>query len=131
MVRRSKRHNKLGGGIWDSISRGTQSAWTSTKEAVKKTTSELTGTPAPAPLMTAPMSMGGRRRRRSGLKGGTCHANTSHTNLASTAAPYTVTTASPQVIVGGKTRKRRSLYRKSNKGRSCRHKHRHTKRCKK
>ena len=131
MVRRSKRHNKLGGGIWDTITNGTQSAWNTTKEAVKKTSSELTGTPAPAPITTT-MSMGGRRRRRPVLKGGNCHANTSHTNIASTAAPYSVTTASPQVMVGGKTRKRRrSLYQKSNKGRSCRHKHRHTKRCKK
>ena len=133
MVRRSKRHSKRGGGLWDTITSGTQSMVESAKKSAQKistpTPPPASLTPAPAPPPPPPAStiaasqvpMGGRRRYK---KGGSYHSNYSRTNLASSAAPYSGKSASPQVIIGGRTRKRRCT-RKSRKGK----KHRHTKTC--
>ncbi len=135
MVRRSKRHFKRGGGMWDSLTTGAADAWKKTKDSASslgRSASTPAPAPAPAPLPPPPSStmaaasmssndttMGGRRRRRH--RGGSCQANMSRTNLASTAAPYSGQSASPQIIVGGRTRKRRCNHKKSRRGRSCRH----------
>ena len=132
MVRRSNRHFKRGGGMWDSLTTGAADAWKKTKDSASSLGRSAQSSPPPPPLPPPQSStmaaasvpsndttMGGRRRRRH--RGGSCHANTSRTNLASTAAPYSGQSASPQIIVGGRTRKRRCNHKKSRRGRSCRH----------
>jgi hypothetical protein len=77
---------------------------------------------APDTSYTAPpatsMGYGGKRRRRR-MRGGSVTPNVSLTNLASSAAPVSnMQTVQAQTLVGGRTKKRR-------------HRHRHTKSCKK
>ena len=79
-------------------------------------------TAPPATSYTAPpatsMGYGGKRRRRR-MRGGSVMPNMSLTNLASSAAPVSnMQTVQAQTLVGGRTKKRR-------------HRHRHTKSCKK
>ena len=114
---------------YNSAASATTGAYNSATTAVSGTP---TSTPTPTPTSTTsgytPSTMGGRRRK---LKGGSLHSYMSRTNIAATAAPFTVKTAQPQVIVGGKTRKRKCNNRhhkscKSRKSRKCKNKHHKT-----
>lgn len=116
-------------GAYNSAASATTGAYNSATGAVSGTPTPSTSISTPTPTTTSgyPSStMGGRRRRH--LRGGNLHSYMSRTNIAATAAPFTVKTASPQVIVGGKTRKRRCMHRhhKSCKSRKCKHKHHKT-----
>ena len=93
-----------------------------TPPATSYTAPPATSYTAPDTSYTAPpatsMGYGGKRRRRR-MRGGSVTPNVSLTNLASSAAPVSnMQTVQAQTLVGGRTKKRR-------------HRHRHTKSCKK
>ena len=115
-----RRHKKMKGGFWDtlsgwgtSISEGASSAWNKTKNATTSSYSSPTPTytPATAPTSaptTVPYisSTGGRKQSRK-MRGG-FKDNTPTTGLASHAASISgIKTAQPHNMVGGKTRKHR------------------------
>ena len=122
-----RRHRKMkGGSIWDTLT----GVWDKTKQATSSayqsvTGSSTTGSYTPSsyssqsynsPSYNSSSSypnMGGRRTKR---RRGGYHANTSLTNLAAHASPFSGKTAQAHNWVGGKTRRHR--------------KHRHSKSCK-
>ena len=125
------------GGFLDSLSNSASSLWSSTKNATasaanqassgasglfgstKKEDPKKTSSAVAVPSPSSPSVMpGGTHRRHRRHRGGT--------NIATTAAPFNTKTAQPQVMVGGKTRKRRrtACRRKHRKGSKCRSKHR-------
>ena len=140
---KSKRNKRRGGGMFDYFtgnSSGTSSSsssepgwfdslkkkassatssasslWPgSTSSNTTSTYSSPTPAPAPAPVTQYP-TQGGRRRRK--MRGGYSD-NVSTTNLASSAAPFSGSTARAQAYVGGKT-KRRSHKHKGSRKRHC------------
>ena len=129
-----KSRMRMRGGFLDGLSNSASSLWTSTKNATtnaanqassgasgffgttKKEDPKKTSSNVAPSVQPIPSSMpGGKRRRHVGGN-----------NLAATAAPFNVKTAQAQVMVGGKTRKRkRTMCRsKHRKGSKCRSKHR-------
>jgi hypothetical protein len=119
-------------GAYNSAASATTGAYNSATGAVSATPTPSMSTSTPTPTTTSgypSTTMGGRRRRH--LRGGNLHSYMSRTNIAATAAPFTVKTAQPQVIVGGKTRKRKCNNRhhkscKSRKSKKCKNKHHKT-----
>lgn len=134
-----KRHRTMKGGFLETLSewgssltQGASDLWRKTKDATTGMSStstydsssstssspsyNQTPTYTSSPSITSTtMGYGGRRtKRRRHMKGG-FKDNTPTTGLASNAASFSGTTAQPQTIVGGRTRRHRRKSRKHRK----------------
>ena len=124
-----RRHRKMTGGFWESLSQSVGDAWNKTKKATTDAYSSVTTTPTTTitttPTSTIPTTssstgyMGGRktikkRKRKRHMKGGYSD-NTPLTGLAASAEPISgIKSAEPHTIVGGKKKtKRRQRHSKS------------------
>jgi len=111
-----RRHRKMTGGFWESLSQSVGDAWNKTKKATTDAyTSQMT-TPTTTPTSTTPTStgyMGGRKSKtKRHMKGGYSD-NTPLTGLAATAEPITeIKSAEPNNIVGGKRKTKRQRHSK-------------------
>jgi hypothetical protein len=121
-----RRHRKMTGGFWESLSQSVGDAWNKSKKATTDAYSSATTT---TPTSTTPTStgyMGGRKKSKTKrhMKGGYSD-NTPLTGLAATAEPITeIKSAEPNNIVGGKRKtKRRQRHSKKRERHSKSRKH--------
>jgi hypothetical protein len=135
-----RRHRKMKGGFWESLTQGVSDAWNKTKKATTDAYSSATGStdstsytapatpqpmttpPAPQPMTTPPPApttsgyMGGRKKSRR-MRGGYSD-NIALTGLAASAAPISdIKTAQPLTTVGGKRRTKRHRRHRHSKSR--------------
>ena len=124
-----RRHKKMTGGFWESLSQSFGDAWNKTKKATtdaySSATTQMTTPTITTPTTTTPTTttsstgyMGGRKKRktRRHMKGGYSD-NTQLTGLAASAQYISgIKSAEPLTIVGGKKKtKRRQKQSKSRK----------------
>lgn len=112
---RRHRHKKMRGGFLDTITSSLSDAWQQTKKATGfGDSSSSSYTPSTTTSYAPTTSYGGRHRvgckcrtckSRKNMRGGFTD-NTPTTGLAAHAASFSGSTAQPQTIVGGRTRKR-------------------------
>lgn len=116
-----RRHRKMKGGFLDSlgstlsdwsssISQGASNAWNKTKSATTSAYDSATGTPSSSYMPTTTLSsgygVGGRKRTKRHMRGGSFTDNTPTTGLAAHAEQISgIKTAEPHNWVGGKTKK--------------------------
>lgn len=127
-----RRHRKMTGGFWESLTQSVGDAWNKTKKATTDAyssasssmssptptpistpyTSPTTPTPVTSPTATSTGYMGGRKKRktrktRKHMRGGYSD-NTPLTGLAASAESVSdIKSAEPHTIVGGKRRSKK------------------------
>jgi hypothetical protein len=94
------------GNMWDSITSSASGLWNKAKQSVSSLSSQ-----SQQPSYSSTPSYGGRHRGRRHKRGGT-RGWTPLTGIAAHGAPFHGATAKPQVWVGGKSRRRRTMNRK-------------------
>lgn len=123
-----RRHRKMTGGFWESLSQSVGDAWNKTKKATtdaySSATTQMTTPTTITPTTITPTTpsstgyMGGKKRRktRRHMKGGYSD-NTQLTGLAANAEPISgIKSAEPHTIIGGKKKtKRHKRHSKSRK----------------